>query len=148
MTDIRELLNTYSRRNDHRLNTDVTNVYDPLQGDRYIGYANNNFCNDHMNIYLSIDHEEIRLQHYGNYCALAHASAELFCELMYHNKPSSLAILLQEIQTYFSKVTLPSSSEMNNRKFMYIYELLELPMAPNRKRCITLPWEATINAWR
>lgn len=147
-SNLRYVLETYARKIEYRLE-DVFILplgHDPLLSTYRVGVANNAFCQDSLHIYLRIDQNTVALQHYGEYCGLANASAEIFCETVTGLQVDELATLLESLTVYLK--TSNENALVQSERFQIMYELIKMPMSSTRKRCITLPWEAAIDALR
>lgn len=143
--NIREILEIYARRNDYKLGFKITNIQDPTEGERFSGFSDNKYCNDHLSVYVSINNNRVTMKHFGDYCALAHASAEMFCETIHNEEVEvvkTLLLGLKEVSTLTIK-TMPKESN----KFEKLFTLLMIPMSATRKYCVALPWKASIDAW-
>lgn len=146
--NIRDLLEIYARRIDFKLkdSPQVLSVKkDPLLAVFMTGQSKNAFCNDNMNVFIRVDGSIVNIHHYGEYCSLSNASAELFCEMVNGIELSTLKKILQSISLYLRTSNIDSLEEYN--RFRIMYEIIQIPMSATRKRCITLPWEATIDAF-
>lgn len=148
-SNIRDLLESYARRIDFKLKFKhkkiVSVQQDPLHVVYMTGQAKNAFCADNMNVFLRVDGNTVAIQHYGDYCSLSNASAELFCELVNGMDFDILKKVLQSLSLYLKTSNVAALEEYE--RFRIMYEIIQIPMSATRKRCISLPLEATIDAF-
>lgn len=144
--NIRDILETYARKVEYRLEDLCipSKGDDPLLVIHRVGKANNSFCQDKMYIYMRIDNQMLTLQHYGEYCGLSNASAEIFCEAVTGLSIDEFTTLLESLTLYLR--TSNEDALIQGDKYQLMYDLIKVPMSSTRKRCITLPWEASIDA--
>lgn len=147
-TAIRDLLSTHAKTFKFRVGKLDSPLIVPWKGNHFLGVVEHNFCKDKMVIYVSVSNNRVILQHYGDYCALAHASAEIFCDLLYDVDLKRLHLMLEEMKIYFSQNEQQDSYDCKliNMHYPILESLMRMPMSVTRKRCIMLPWEATMNA--
>ncbi len=99
-------------------------------------------CADRLCMLMCQDEiKKTRLYHCGEYCALAHASAELLCELFQSMHLYSFKRLFHHIIDTDTR-SLCWDDFLDNDSVSVLREALDKKMSETRSRCFFLAWKA------
>ena len=144
---IQSMLQDYARSTNFFISQDDIVIQDSNNKEIqvYNTPVENPYCRDLMEIYIYKVDNKAQLFHFGNYCSLAHMSAELLCTIT-HNIAWTILVQLSIVLKEYIKTGIIIDKNMIETQFSELDMLMNTSMSPARKQCIILPWIAITKA--